>query len=312
MAFASDARGGLLRGVVMSLAVPATPVRPIGLPLPVAGWGAREALLAVEEARLAMPDLPLRVTVVSALTTVVLRAGGHAVKVYPPGTDPEHLDRLTRALAGSATVHVGSRRAVTTSYGVVTLVPWLPAARPVSWPELGALLRAFHDEHAAADVPPWQPLSRLPSQVAGLRPEHAAVLLDARTALLDALAGVASQLGFGAIHGDVSPSNVMRTGTGPRLIDVDWVARAPREYDLAAAARRFRAGEIPRSAYVGFCAGYGYDVRSWPELPLLDRIADLDGVAFRLWDSRHHGGDLDWVAREVALWRTPLQRASGH
>ena len=41
----------------------------------------------------------------------------------------------------------------------------------------------------------------------------------------------------------------MRDGTGITLIDLDWVARAPREYDLSSAARRFRAGEIDRSTY---------------------------------------------------------------
>jgi hypothetical protein len=195
---------------------------------------------------------------------------------------------------------------VVTSYGVVTVAPWLPDARPVPWPRLGALLRSFHDEHAEADVPLWTPLSRLPSQVTGLAPEDAAVLLDARLVLLDALAGLASELGVGTIHGDVSPHNVMRTPLGPRLIDLDWAARGPREYDLAGAARRLRAGELSRRAYTGFCRAYGYDVRGWPGLPVLDRIAGLGGVAFRIWDSTRRGGDLDWLADELAAWRTPL------
>ena len=113
-------------------------------------------------------------------------------------------------------------------------------------------------------------------------------------------------MGEGAIHGDVSPANVMRTPEGPRLIDLDWVARAPREYDLASAARRVRAGEMSRRDYARFCTAYGVDVRSWPGLPLMDRIADLGGVAFRLWDCRHHGQDLAWVERELREWTMPL------
>jgi aminoglycoside phosphotransferase (APT) family kinase protein len=132
------------------------------------------------------------------------------------------------------------------------------------------------------------------------------VLLAARQALLDALTEVESAVGEGVIHGDVSPSNVMRSPAGPRLIDLDWAARAPREYDLASAARRCRDGSISRRAYRAFCSAYGYDVQGWPGLPVLDRIADLGGVAFRIWDSRHHGLDLDWVADEVRVWRTPL------
>ncbi len=276
------------------------------LPLPVATWGAPEAVAALEEARAALPVRLPAVTVVSALTTVVLRAGDHAVKVYPPGTDPAHLDRVACALAGSATAHLPLGPAVPTLHGVVTVAPWLPPARPVSWAEVGTLLRAFHDEHAEARLADWTPLSRLPSQVEDLPGEYAAVLMEARARLLGALEEVGSVLGEGAIHGDVSLSNVMRTASGPRLIDLDWAARGPREYDLASAARRVRNGEISRRTYHRFCAGYGYDVLSWPGLTVLDRIADLGGVAFRIWDSRHHGLDLDWLAHEAAVWRAPL------
>jgi hypothetical protein len=300
----------------MSLAVPtlgaplATAARPAAatppLPLPTGLWGAVQALAALDEAR---PFLPVGLpdaTVVSALTTVVLRAGDHAVKVYPPGTDPAHLDRISTVLAGSSTAHLPTAPAVVTSYGVLTVTPWLSGTGTVTWPELGALLRAFHTEHAEADVPRWSPLARLESQVAGLPPEWAEVLLAARAALLRALAEVDSWVGEGAIHGDVSPANVMRTPDGPRLIDLDWVARAPREYDLASAARRVRAGEMSRRTYAGFCRAYDVDVRSWPGLPLMDRIADLGGVAFRLWDSRHHGQDLAWVEQELREWTTPI------
>lgn len=276
------------------------------LPLPGDSWGAAEALSAVDVARSSLPVHLPEATVVSALTTVVLRSGEHAVKVYPPGTDPAHLDRVTSALDGSATAHLPLGPALVTAYGVVTVTPWLPAARPVSWAELGSVLRAFHAEHAAADVPRWVPLSRLPSQVELLPAEYAAVLLEAREHLLAALGEVDSVLGDGIIHGDVSPSNGMRTPDGPRLIDLDWVARGPREYDLAAAARRARAGEISRRTYARFCAAYGFDVHSWPGLPVLDRIADLGGVAFRIWDSRRHGLGLDWVPDEVRVWRTPV------
>lgn len=276
------------------------------LPMPVHRWGVREALQALDEARLALPFTLPAPQVVSALTTVVLRAGDTAVKVYPPGTDPWHLDHLAGALTGTSTAHLPLGRAVVTSNGVVTVTPWLPALAPVTWEETGALLRQFHADHEDADVPTWTPLSRLPFQVQGLGDRAREVLLAAREALLDALAGVRSELGEGTIHGDVSPSNVMRTADGPRLIDLDWVARAPREYDLAAAARRFRDGEISRETYAGFCSAYGHDVLTWEGLPVLDRVADLGGVAFRLWDCRHHGRDLDWVEAELRHWRTPL------
>ena len=284
----------------------AHPVVATPLPLPVRHWGTAEALAALDEARLVLPLHLPEPTVASALTTVVLRSGDVAVKVYPPGTDPAHLDLLADALAGTSTAYLPLGRAVVTSHGVVTVTPWLPAAAPVTWEETGALLRRFHAEHAAADVPAWTPLSRLPSQVEGLSDEAAGVLLTAREELLTVLGEVRSELGVGTIHGDISPSNVMRSTAGPRLIDLDWVARAPREYDLAAASRRVRDGEISPQTYAGFCAAYGFDVLTWEGLPVLDRIADLGGVAFRLWDCRHHGRDLDWVEQELRAWRVPL------
>jgi len=276
------------------------------LPLPVAGWGVPEALAALEAARPELgADLPAP-EVVSALTTVVLRCGAHAVKVYPPGTDPAHLETLRLRLAGATSALLPTQSPVVTGHGVVVVMPWLTVTGPASWTETGALLRAFHDETAGATLPPWTPLSRLPGQVASLPAEPAAVLLGARAELLAALASVDSELGLGPVHGDVSPSNALRTDAGPVLIDLDWGARAPRELDLAPAARRLAAGEIGRWEYLGFCAAYGHDVRGWVGLELLDRVADLGGVAFRLWDSRHHGRGLDWLEAELEHWRSPL------
>lgn len=127
------------------------------LPLPTRHWGAAQALLALDEARLSLPLHLPDATVISALTTVVLRSGGAAVKVYPPGTDPAHLDLLAAALGGTSTAHLPDGRPVVTSHGIVTVTPWLPAAPAVTWEETGALLRRFHTEHATADVPVWTP-----------------------------------------------------------------------------------------------------------------------------------------------------------
>ena len=278
------------------------------LPLPVAGWGVRDALAALDQARPALDlDLP-EPLVVSALTTVVLRCGEHAVKVYPPGTDAAHLAQVRAALDGVGSVVLTTHGPVETSYGVVTVMPWVAGAEAhaeVGWREVGALLRRFHAETAGADLPAWAPLSRLPGQVAGLAPEHAAVLLGARAELLTALSGLDSVVGVGAVHGDVSPGNVVVTPEGPRLIDLDWVAAAPREHDLASAARRRAAGEISRSAYAGFCRAYGADVRGWDGLVVLDRIAELGAVEFRLWDHRHHGWPLDWLDAELPAGAPP-------
>ena len=276
------------------------------MPLPVGAWGHLEALDALAEARLVLPVPLRRPRLVSALTTVVLRAGQHAVKVYPPGTDAGHLARIADALADTRTALLPVAGPVVTSSGVVSVSPWLTDRRPVCWGETGRLLRAFHAEHTGADVPDWDPLRRVVALAGDLPDDAADVLLAARRALLDALSALHSPLGVGVVHGDVSPANVMRRPGGPVLIDLDFAARAPREYDLTSAARRFEAGEIDAATYRDFCAGYGADVRSWDGRVVLDRIAELGGVAFRIWDDRRSGRSLAWLDGAVREWRTAL------
>ncbi|WP_374967856.1 phosphotransferase [Terrabacter sp. BE26] len=310
----SDVAPGAVAGVVAGVSADVAAgvsagvsAEAVALPLPAAGWGARDASAALEVARALLPvQVGPADEVLGLLTTVVLGAESHVVKVYPPGTDAAHLDRIHTALAGSRTATSALVPAVVTPHGVVTVASRLSGGSPVTWPEVGALLQAFHAEHADAAVATWSPLSRLGSQVALLPEEHAHILWSARDGLLSALAGVRSELGYGVIHGDVSPSNVMHDGRRAALIDLDWVAVAPREYDLASASRRFRAGELDRATYRDFCAAYGHDVLGWEGLPLLDRIADLAGVVFRIWDCRHHGRDLDWLRGELQLWGTPV------
>lgn len=282
------------------------------LPLPEQGWGVPQAEAAW---RAALPSLPAhvlaglaaddRVVRVSALTTVVLRVGPWAVKVYPPGTDAAHLAGVAGGLAGSATAHVPVTGPVVTPHGTVTASRWLRAGRPVDWAEVGMLLARFHADHAAAALPAWQPLTRVASQVRALPEPAAAVLLSARDRLVAAMAEAWSELGWGAVHGDLSLENVMSDADGARLIDLDWAVTGPRELDLAPVARRLRSGEIDRATYTDFCRSYGHDVRGWAGLPVLDRIAELGGVVFRIWDCRHHGRDLDWLGVELRRWALP-------
>ena len=283
------------------------------LPLPARGWGATQAVAAWREA---LPTLPAdvlaalaadhEVVTVSALTTVVLRVGPWAVKVYPPGTDLAHVAGVAAGLAGSATAHLPVTAPVPTEHGVVTVSRWLTPTRALGWTDVGRLLARFHAEHADAPLPAWQPLTRIASQVRALPDAEAALLLGARDRLVAAVAETWSELGWGAVHGDVSLENAMADEAGAWLIDLDWSVSGPRELDLAPVARRFRAGEIDRSTYAAFCRAYGHDVSGWAGLELLDRIADLGGVAFRIWDCRHHGRDLDWLPAELDRWRPLL------
>jgi hypothetical protein len=277
-------------------------------------WGAAAEVLGVEEAH--------RAVVVRDLSTVVLRAGDWAVKVYPPTLDAERLHAVLHALPADASDLVlpvlGRPGVVRTPHGLVSLYPWLERGPAASWPEIGALLRSFHATPGVDDarLPRWSPLSRVPEQLAAYaaHPQHdaglAEVLAAARQRLLADVVSLRSDLGWGLVHGDVSAENVLRRPASPAaghgrcvLIDLDWVAQAPREYDLVGAALRRDTGELDEETYLAFCRAYGHDVRSWSGLGLVAEICELGGLTFGLWAACRRQEDLSWLPAAVQRWR---------
>jgi Phosphotransferase enzyme family len=265
------------------------------LPLPVPGWGAEQARDAVAEAALVRPELGAPAALVRALSTVVFRVGECAVKVHPPGTDPAHLAAVHAVLADSPVALTATAPPVVTSSGIVTVTPWTAPGPQLGWGEVGRVLRALHDLPTAAALPAWTPLRRLPAQLEHLPATSARALHDARSSVLDRLAALVPALPLGALHGDVSPENVLSTPTGPRWIDLDFACAGLREYDLAAVVRRYAADEITDADYRAFVLGYGADLRGWPGLALLDELCALSGVGFRLWLDRRAGRPSDWL-----------------
>ena len=282
-----------------STAPAAVPVVADPLPLPQPGWGAAQAREAVAEAALVLPELAGPAELVRAVSTVVLRVGGWAVKVHPPGTDPDHLARVHAALAGSDVAVTAVAAPVVTSHGVVTVTPWLEPSAPVDWRRVGRALRALHDLPTVDALPAWSPLRRLPAQLEHLPAPYAALLTGARTAVLDRVAALEPLLPLGALHGDVSPDNVLRTAAGQRWIDLDFACAGLREYDLSAVVRRVEARSISERDYRRFVQGYGADVRGWPGLRVLDELCRLSGLGFALWGDRCAGRTSDWLPDEL-------------
>ena len=270
------------------------------LPLPQPGWGAVQALDAVAEAALVLPELTAPARLVRAVSTVVLQVGECAVKVHPPGTDPLHLARVHAVLADCPVALTIIAAPVVTSNGVVTVTPWTPPAPPVGWGQVGEVLRLLHGAPAAAALPVWTPLRRLPAQLLDLPREPARALLDHRAALLHRLAELVPVLPPGALHGDVAPDNVLTTASGPRWIDLDFACSGLREYDVAAVVRRYAAGELSDADYRSFVAAYEVDLRGWPGLALLDELCALSAVGFRLWADRCAGRASGWLPEAVA------------
>ena len=265
------------------------------LPLPQPGWGAEQALEAVAEAALVLPELAGPARLVRAVSTVVLQVGECAVKVHPPGTDPAHLARVHAVLADSPVALTATAAPVVTSNGVVTVTPWAPPGPALGWGAVGEVLRTLHELPTAGALPAWVPLRRLPAQLRALPEAQARPLLDRRSALLDRLDRLEPVLPAGALHGDVAPDNVLTTPSGPRWIDLDFACLGMREYDVAAVVRRYALGELSDADYRAFVHAYEVDLRGWPGLALLDELCVLSGTGFRLWTDRCAGRPSPWL-----------------
>ncbi|RKS69307.1 Ser/Thr protein kinase RdoA (MazF antagonist) [Motilibacter peucedani] len=275
---------------------------------------ARAALAQAAPALGLAPGDAAAARVVQVLSTVVFEvaggAGRLAVKVYPGDVDAARLQAVARVLPAAGEVWAAQVAGpVVTASGTVTAYPWLEQSPPVGWGEIGALLRRWHDVPVdLAQLPRWTPLVRVPDQVAAYRAapgadaELAELALRTRRILLARVAELRSGLGVGAVHGDLSPSNVMRRDGRPVLIDGDFVAAGPREYDLVSAALRRERGEIDEADYLEFCSAYGYDVRQWDGLGLVEEICSLGAVTFGMWCAAQRLEDTSWVASALARW----------
>jgi hypothetical protein len=286
--------------VIPAARVPADP--PFGLPEALATLHSAAPALGLGPAELATAR------VVQLVSTAVLEVGGLAVKIHPTGTDAPRLAAQGAVLDGDLWVPpVGPP--VVTPHGVAVAYPWLVPAHPVSWPEVGGLLRAWHATPVdPRGLPRWTPLRRLPAQVAAYAelPDHdpglVRLALAARESLLARVGALEPVLGTGVIHGDVSPSNVLRRGGLPVLIDSDFVAVGPLEYDLVAAAQRRERGEIDEATYLAFADAYGFDVRAWSGLGLVEEICGLGAVTFRLRCAVQRGEDVGWLGGALARY----------
>lgn len=289
--------------------VPATATRPSAPDR----WGVDDArrVVAAAALRLGLPlASPDQAECVQIVSTAVFRVGDVAVKVYPPHVDVTRLTAVQTALPAAADSWIlPLAEPVVTEDGTAVAYPWVDHSREATWAELGGLLRRWHAAPVDATcLPVWTPLTRVPRQLASYaaRPDSepglTRVLMTARDRVLADVANLRSDLGCGAIHGDVSPSNAMRRDGRLLLIDLDFVAWGPREYDLVPAAQRRDRGEIDEETYAQFCAAYGHDVREWSGLGVVQEVCDLGGLTFALAMACARGEDVSWLPDAVARW----------
>lgn len=120
-----------------------------------------------------------------------------------------------------------------------------------------------------------------------------AALRERCDAVERALAEVRWHLPPGVIHGDVHTGNLLITGTGPVLCDLDSVGTGPREWDLTPPAHGATRMGRPRAAYRAFAEAYGFDILAWPGWPTMRAVRDLQMATstFGAFDGREQVAD---------------------
>ncbi|MDN3061312.1 aminoglycoside phosphotransferase family protein [Streptomyces sp. SRF1] len=86
-----------------------------------------------------------------------------------------------------------------------------------------------------------------------------------------------------AVHGDAWPGNLVRTATGPLMMDLERFSVGPPEWDLVSTAvRRMTTGAVSAEEYHEFCEAYGADVTEWHGYQALAGIRELRMVTYAL------------------------------
>jgi hypothetical protein len=209
-----------------------------------------------------------------------------------------------------ATEPINVPQPINTGEHTVTFWRYYPQGdRPTPEPwRLGALLRDLHQFPAPQiTLPPYEPLARFASIVehsTGLPPDDRIWLLDERQRLLDAYQRLDFPLGYGLIHGDAYPGNLLWRGSTAILGDWDELANGPRELDLANTHQGVRFGRSAEQLKQ-FSQAYGYNLTSWDGSPILFGLRDLHTLVSYVRLAER--GDL--AATAELRWRIDTLRA---
>jgi Ser/Thr protein kinase RdoA (MazF antagonist) len=174
---------------------------------------------------------------------------------------------------------------------------------------LGALLRFFHDttDRYPKSLPLWDPVKRLGNyfdggeQSAHISTAQRETLTMVRDRLITDALGGEFVLPAGPQHGDFHPANILSTTTGLALIDFDWIAQGPREWDLTS----FFAGATlfgrPEADLEQICEGYGWDPRGTPGF---EALVELRALAMLTWllDMPDVSRVTDEIQRRIVYW----------
>lgn len=177
---------------------------------------------------------------------------------------------------------------------------------------LGELLARFHrlTDSYAGPMPAWEPLGRLGDRLEtahiddGFGEDDRAVLCAWRDRLTATARGMQFTLPAGPLHGDVHLGNVIVVDGLLHLIDLDRIARGPREWDLATVLASHEMFGTPRDSVDAFMEGYGWDLRGFPEAESLTRLRALFQTSWLVTLPRTEPV-VEEIARRMRFWRDP-------
>lgn len=106
------------------------------------------------------------------------------------------------------------------------------------------------------------------------------------------------------VHGDAWVGNIVRTETGPVLLDLERFSIGPPEWDLVSTAVKLTTtGGVTAGEYTEFCQAYGTDVTSWEGYGLLAAARELRMTTYA---AQHAATHREW--REQAQHRVDCLR----
>lgn len=221
-----------------------------------------------------------------------------ALRLRRPGTAPQEVARqvrladwlaanefpVNRPTEGLRVLHEGLDGATASFWEWISEDP----RRQVDVGELGGLLRRLHElldrYPAATEFPRWNPSEEIELRLHRLEEEPGSWPDACQLDLLrswtresrEATRETVWQLPCGMIHGDAHVGNLLAAKDGSDLlIDLDAVARGPREWDLvptAVASLRFHRDVDSIDA---FAAAYGFDLLHWSGWSAMRRLREL-------------------------------------
>lgn len=162
----------------------------------------------------------------------------------------------------------------------VTFWEELPEHVAGSPADIGSVLRRLHAmDPGGLDLPATDPFVQMEPRImslAFLSDADRAWMLTRLAALRTAYADRTWDAPDTLVHGDPWAGNVVRTATGPVLLDLERFSTGPRECDLTVVAAGYTSyGLLTADAWRELVDAYGADVTTSPGYPLLRDIREL-------------------------------------